>query len=78
MPIYEYICCSCGLKFELLRPFSKANEEVSCPHCHGGAERRLSIFASFTKSGTGESTPIAGSGPSCAGCSSSSCSTCGL
>ena len=78
MPIYEYACSDCGLKFELLRPFSQAAEQASCPGCHQAAERKLSIFASFSKNGAGESTPLAGMGSSCTGCSATSCSTCGL
>ena len=78
MPIYEYACCDCGLKFELLRSFSQADEKTSCPHCHNSAERKLSLFASFSRNDAGESTPVAGTGSSCASCGSTSCGTCGL
>ena len=78
MPIYEYVCPHCELKFELLRPFSQANEKVSCPRCHNGAERKLSIFASFSKNEAGESVPVAGTGSSCSSCGATSCHTCGL
>ena len=78
MPIYEYACSDCGFKFELLRPLSQANEKTSCPHCHKPAERRISTFACFSKGESGEPTPIAGTGGSCASCGTSGCSTCGL
>ncbi len=77
MPIYEYVCSDCNLKFELLRTLSQANEGASCPHCHNNAERILSTFASFSKSDNGLTTPLAGSNP-CGSCSTSSCNTCGL
>ncbi len=77
MPIYEYICPECDCKFELLRSVSKSNESASCPKCKGSAKRVFSRFASFSKGNGGESTPVAGTGSSCAGCSSASCSSCG-
>ena len=78
MPIYEYVCCDCSLKFELLRPFSQANDRASCPRCHNTAERKLSTFASFSKNEAGGFTPVAGTGSSCASCGATSCNTCGL
>ena len=78
MPIYEYVCSDCGSKFELLRPLSQSNEGASCPRCHNSAQRKLSAFASFSKNEVGESTPLAGTGSSCASCNASSCSTCGV
>ena len=44
MPIYEYVCPKCNLKFELRRSFSEASEYASCPHCHTSAKRVLSTF----------------------------------
>jgi len=78
MPIYEYVCSDCGLKFELLRTLSQANEGASCPHCHNSAERVFSTFASFSKDEGGLTTPIAGSGSSCASCGAATCDSCGL
>jgi len=77
MPIYEYACPDCDLKFELLRPLRQANDMASCPCCQHTAQRKLSTFASFSKNSAGESIPVAGTGSSCAGCNASSCSTCG-
>ncbi len=78
MPIYEYVCSDCGSKFELLRSLSQANEGAPCPRCHNSAERILSIFASFSKEEGGLSTPIPGTGSSCAACGATSCNSCGL
>jgi len=78
MPIYEYVCSDCGLKFELLRTFSQAGDSVSCPRCNSSAERKLSVFASFSKNAAGESIPLAGTGGSCTGCSATGCGSCGL
>ena len=76
MPIYEYVCADCGLKFELLRSLSQANEGASCPHCQNTAERILSTFCSLSKDESGELSSIGGS--SCSGCAATSCNTCGL
>jgi putative FmdB family regulatory protein len=37
MPIYEYKCPDCGVKFEILRGITSTNEEIKCPKC--GAEK---------------------------------------
>lgn len=78
MPIYEYCCSSCKNKFEILRSMSESDKDASCPKCSGSAKRALSRFASFTKDSAGQSMPVSGTGSSCSGCSSSSCSTCGM
>lgn len=75
MPVYEYYCQSCDLKFELLRRLDSANDDGVCPHCQSKAQRVLSVFASFSKGSDGSSSPIAG-GSSCTGCTSTSCSSC--
>jgi putative FmdB family regulatory protein len=78
MPIYEYLCPECACKFEMLRSVTKANEDASCPKCRHIAKRVFSRFASFSKGDGVESTPIAGTGGSCSGCTASSCSSCNL
>ena len=75
MPIYEYFCSGCKLKFELLRALSQSGEEASCPRCHNNAERIFSTFAAISKDESGVSTPLSNS---CSSCSSLSCNTCGL
>lgn len=76
MPIYEY-ACSCGCQFESLRPFSKSAEALACPRCGKPAKRKVSAFASVSRSSSGETTPIAGGGGGCSGCTSSNCGSCG-
>ncbi|MFC2013514.1 FmdB family zinc ribbon protein [Chloroflexota bacterium] len=78
MPIYEYVCPECGLKFELLRPLSQADEDAACPSCHKRAGRKLSAFACFSKDASGLTSPVAGTGNSCASCGITSCDTCGM
>ena len=46
MPIYEYRCSKCGKEFELMRPFSQADEPAPCPSCGASGEKLLSVFAS--------------------------------
>jgi len=74
MPIYEYVCPDCDLKFELLRPLSQANEGASCPQCQSTAKRILSAFCSVSKDENGQTAPIGGS--SCGGCSTTDCGSC--
>jgi putative FmdB family regulatory protein len=48
MPIYEYECLTCGLRFErLVRPTTKSTDTAtSCPSCLGGTIKQLvSLFA---------------------------------
>ncbi|MBM4388399.1 MAG: zinc ribbon domain-containing protein [Deltaproteobacteria bacterium] len=75
MPIFEYICGDCGVKFEEL--VRNSGDTVECPSCHGrNNEKTLSTFA-FKSEGGGFS-PSGGS--ACAGCkpaSPSACSGCG-
>jgi len=51
MPIYEYKCTSCGLRFERLQPFS-ASSKCQCLKC-GQPANRLISKASFVLKGTG-------------------------
>ena len=76
MPIYEYLCPHCDVKFDLLRPFSRADEPAACPECGGeDTQRAISMFASFSKSSDGSTSSVAG-GSSCAGCAATSCAGC--
>jgi len=51
MPIYEYRCSKCSKDFELMRPFSQANEPGLCPDCGAAGERMISVFASTVEFG---------------------------
>ncbi len=76
MPLYEYLCHDCHLKFEALRTFNQADKPMPCPRCQGKRTRRaISRFAAFSKEGEGGSRSLAGN--PCSSCSSGSCSTCG-
>ena len=73
MPIYEYLCKECGVRFEVLRPIKDADSPVSCKSCQSNqTHRAVSVF--FAQS---NSQIIAGGNSSgCAGCAGGTCSTC--
>jgi len=77
MPIYEYTCSDCELTFELMRPFSEADKDASCPRCHNQARRIMSPCFALSRDSSGETSRISGTGSSCASCGASSCTTCG-
>ena len=74
MPIYEYQCQECGLKFEALRSLNDADTPIECSRCMSTSTKRvISVF--FAQS---NGKQIAGNSASnCSGCSSKSCSSCG-
>lgn len=44
MPIYDYKCCECGKKFEIL--VMNKNEEIICPACESdNLKKTFSIFS---------------------------------
>lgn len=45
MPIYEYLCESCAVKFEKTLPASSSRQSQPCPSCNGAVERYLSDFS---------------------------------
>lgn len=72
MPIYEYICADCKVRFEELRKMSEADEPCECPECLGmKATRVVSVVYSKNESGG-----LEGSKTACASCVSSNCATC--
>lgn len=76
MPLYEYQCIHCEKKFDMLRPFSKADAPAACPICHSeDTKRAISMFASFSKGSDGATKSVAGGG-GCAGCASGHCGSC--
>lgn len=52
MPIYEYLCDSCGHHFEMLQ---KVNDEptAQCPNCEQSQVKRLVSATSFRLKGSG-------------------------
>ncbi|MFC2027797.1 zinc ribbon domain-containing protein [Chloroflexota bacterium] len=51
MPIYEYECGECGVKFELMRSFSSDDSELKCHKCGADSPHRtISLFASGNSS----------------------------
>ena len=76
MPIYEYSCTDCNLKFELIRPLSQATAMATCPKCEKSADGILSNFVCF--SSVQVVLPSAIGGNSCDGCSADSCDTCNI
>ena len=65
MPMYEY-ACSCGKRFEKLRPMSAGKgDKQSCPACGKPAPRALSVFTATSDSkpaggGRGDHLPTCG------------------
>jgi putative FmdB family regulatory protein len=75
MPIYEYQCPPCQRKFDQLRPFSRADEQAACPVCQRTDTKRcLSTFAAHSRSSSGATTTVAGTGGGCGNCGSGKCS----
>jgi putative FmdB family regulatory protein len=75
MPLYEYQCSNCEIKFDALRAMSSADAPIACPQCGGeNTHRMISLFSAIGSDGV-----IAGSGSSCGSCApSASCATCGV
>jgi len=75
MPLYEYCCSECSVRFDALRAMSDADAPIACPRC--GSEktgRAISLFSAIGSEGV-----IAGAGSACGSCApSASCATCGL
>lgn len=44
MPIYEYYCAQCELRFELRRSYEEAGEWAHCPQCKRQVGRVPSAF----------------------------------
>jgi len=53
MPIYEYYCNKCKIKFEFIAPKSEGYEERACPSCKKSAPRKISRPGGFNLKGPG-------------------------
>jgi putative FmdB family regulatory protein len=59
MPLYEYVCQSCGERFEKLVRNTTNSVEIICPSCASAAVKRaLSTFA--TSGGAESASPACG------------------
>jgi putative FmdB family regulatory protein len=71
MPVYEYTCKSCDVKFDhLARSMSSADgaAKVKCPKCGSvKTARALSVFAVGAEAG-GKSSAAASDAPTCGRC----------
>lgn len=75
MPIYEYECPKCGVRFEEI---IFGDDVPACPACGAADTHKLLSCTCFRVSG-GDGAPASTSsgGKSCAGCSGGNCSSCG-
>jgi len=53
VPIYEYVCDACNLRFEKLRPMSAAGQPLACPQCGSPAAAAVSRLARITGAAEG-------------------------
>ncbi len=72
MPIYEYACSDCGLKFEKL--VMRQNQEINCPDCSKANVKRLMSACNFGSSDGSVQPAVSQS--SCSSCTSTNCSSC--
>ena len=68
MPIYEYECSECRLRFDKRKKFKDADLAVSCPKCGSLGDRRLSVFASVSMTTSRENITSTADGTSTGGC----------
>lgn len=72
MPLFDFICKSCGNEFETL---VFGSDKPQCPACKStDLEKQMSSFA--VRSGSGKRGNTAGAGSKCSGCAGGSCNTC--
>ena len=64
MPIYEYHCKQCGIKFEKLVKLSTNTSEIECPRCGAQkAEKTVSLFGTSGSASSGSQSLGASCGP---------------
>ncbi len=56
MPMYEYQCSKCGLKFEDLKTNMKGSDKSECPDCGSESNRLMSAFAPVVTGGSTNET----------------------
>ncbi len=70
MPIYEYVCPDCDVKFDRLQPAGSAH--ALCPRCGMPSKKAISLFAAFATTDDGAASSVAGMG-GCPGCAGGAC-----
>lgn len=60
MPIYEYRCPKCDLKFELRRSLNEGDSDLRCPRC--GAKGPIRLLSRFAGGSSAESCAPSPSG----------------
>lgn len=61
MPLYEYVCSTCGQRFDKMVRFSELDQRPECPHCHSSETRKqISTFATQSAGGYSASTASCG------------------
>jgi len=76
MPIYEYHCSKCKKNFETL---VMGKEDPRCPLCKTKKVQRLMSACGFvSKAKGGQTVKSTAADSMCKGCTSTSCSTCGV
>jgi putative FmdB family regulatory protein len=74
MPIYEYVCQDCGVKFDILRSIKDADAPITCQKCASlSTKRAISLFAAHS----GGKIIAGNSSDGCAGCAGGTCASCG-
>jgi putative FmdB family regulatory protein len=64
MPLYEYICITCGNAFEHLVRSASSQEAVACPKCEGTQVSKQ--FSTFGMKGAGAFSGGSAADASCA------------
>jgi putative FmdB family regulatory protein len=54
MPIYEFYCTPCNTIFSFFSRSINTTAAPVCPHCQGGLERRMSLFACIGRAAESE------------------------
>lgn len=76
MPIYEFQCNQCNVKFDEYFRSASEKKKLFCPACQ--SDRIQKIFSVFGMStGGGEDSSNGSSSSGCGTCTASSCAGCG-
>ena len=66
MPVYEYLCITCGNAFEHFVRSASSQEQIACPKCAGTqVNKQFSTFGMKGSSGFSGGGSSAGSDASC-------------